>query len=56
MLLEVIHAQEILDTVVVFYYDDSELLLWKSMQDSELGRAHPQFVRVHREAADYEIM
>ena len=57
MLLDVIKVQE-LTSPVIFYYEESDILLWKNFIDSEAKKKFdpPIMVRIDKKAADYEIM
>ena len=57
MLLDVLEVLE-LKSPIIFYYDESDILLWKSFVERE-GRTNfrpPKLIRLSTKMDDYELM
>ena len=57
MLLDLIEESQ-LQHPVVFYYEVSDVLLWRDFVTAEGQKRFksPQLMRIHKNMADYEIM
>ena len=46
------------ESPVVIYYDETDILLWKNFLDAELGRHFrpPLFIHIDKTKAEYDLM